>query len=63
MSFVGSDSLSSDGPCGPNEISKLFILRGVGGTRWDRPTTLFMGSDDPTPFEVYKIEKRKGWGA
>ena len=29
----------------------------------DRPTPIFAGWDRPTPFEVYKIKEREGWGA
>ena len=34
-----------------------------GGTRWDVRTTVFIRRGRPTPFGVYKIKKREGWGA
>ena len=34
-----------------------------GGTEVGPPHPRFIGWDRPTPFGVYKIKKREGWGA
>ena len=47
----------------PLILKRMFFNRWDG--RWDevgRPSPVFNGRNRPTPFGLYKIKKREGWG-